>query len=53
MSEGEFDASATKQQQYSVEPFLSLLIGTAANSYPQLLDGAVFGIRVIALATDA
>ncbi len=53
MSEGELDTSATKHQQYGVEPFLSLLVGTAANSYPQLFDAAVFGIRVMALATDA
>jgi hypothetical protein len=52
MSECEFDASATKQKQYGVEPFLSLLVGTAANRYPKLLDGAVFGIWVMVLATD-
>lgn len=53
MSEGEFDASATKHQKYGVEALLSLLVGTTADSYPQLLDGAVFGIRVMAIATDA
>jgi hypothetical protein len=53
MSEGELDTSATKHQQYGVDAFLSLLVGTAANRYPQLFDGAVFGIRVMALATDA
>jgi hypothetical protein len=53
MSKDEFDTSATKQQQYGVERFLSLLVETAANSYPQLLDGAVCGIRVMALQSDA
>ena len=53
MSEGELDTSATKHQQYGVEAFLSLLVRATADSYPQLLDGAVFGIWVMALATDA
>jgi hypothetical protein len=53
MSEGELDTSATKHQQYGVEAFLSLLVRATADSYPQLLDGAVFGIWVMTLATDA
>jgi hypothetical protein len=52
MSEGELDTSATKHQQYGVEAFLSLLVGTAANRYPQLFDGAVFGIRIMDGACD-
>ena len=53
MSEGEFDTSATKHQEYGVETLGSLLVGTTANSQPQLWDGAVFRIWMMTLATDA
>jgi hypothetical protein len=53
MSEGEFDRSATKYQKYGVEPLRSLLVGTASNSQPQLLDGAIFRIWMMTRATDA
>jgi len=53
MSEGEFDTSATKHQEYGVETLGRLLVGTTANSQPQLWDGAVFRIWMMTLATDA
>jgi hypothetical protein len=53
MSEGEFDTSATKHQEYGVETLSSLLVGTTANSQPQLWDGAVFRIWMMTLTTDA
>jgi hypothetical protein len=50
---GQLDAPAAKQQEDGIESFLSLLIRTTADSQPQLLDGAVFRIRVMTRATDA
>ena len=52
MSEGEFDSSATKHQEYGVKSLGSLLVGTTAYSQPQLLDGAVLRIWMMTLATD-
>jgi hypothetical protein len=53
MSHGQLDTPAAKQQEDGIESFLSLLVGTTADSQPQLLDGAVFRIRVMTRATDA